>query len=635
MDKLLVYPDRDSHVKISSSGNNLLTEEIGIDVRHLDAPIKSITVNVDFNDPPKEYNGKPVFSRWKEAGGKPKPFIVINHKLHRLVQCQNGYVLLCVNDRCQNLQGRNSNKCKNHNDGKEIYIYCRYGECTKRGVFGYEKGKGLRCKEHADSNMENVVCRKCEHPNCKTQPIYGFKEESARFCTNHKLEGMIDVVHTKCLFDGCNLIPSYGYEGESAQYCYSHKLEEMIDVYSKRCEFDGCKTQPVFGYEGESARFCFLHKSEGMINVRCKQCEFDGCKTQCVYGYEGEAARFCFIHKLEGMLDVVCKRCVADNCKIRPTFGYEGESAQYCCSHKLDGMIDVNNRKCIVDNCTTVPVFGYEGQSAQYCRCHRLDGMIDVVNRKCGIDNCRTQPSFGRLYSTINLFCHNHSSLNEYSNNKMHPVCQSFGCQNTAYFVDINDNSIYPIRCNVHKIIGDIELLYKECLNCQQSLYFPSNKNICMQCGSYRIRNNLKYKENLVKCFFESNKIPLIHNKRVSPYGSRYMPDFLIDSKFGKIIVEVDENQHTIGYDQNDEIRRMIHIYHDVQLIKPNAQVLFIRFNPDKYKGCLRHKFKDRYDYLYVIVTHFINEITIGLHLGKIMLYYDGFDGNPSIEPIV
>ena len=74
-------------------------------------------------------------------------------------------------------------------------------------------------------------------------------------------------------------------------------------------------------------------------------------------------------------------------------------------------------------------------------------------------------------------------------------------------------------------------------------------------------------------------------------------------------------------------------IYQDIQLIKPNSQVLFIRFNPDAYKG-VQHNIRERHKYLHTIVTQCINLPTIGVPLGQIKLFYDGFNGEPKIEPI-
>lgn len=138
----------------------------------------------------------------------------------------------------------------------------------------------------------------------------------------------------------------------------------------------------------------------------------------------------------------------------------------------------------------------------------------------------------------------------------------------------------------------------------------------------------------MVKYFFESNNISFTHNKPISLKGSIYRPDFSKEVQFGYLI-EVDEHQHkTRNYNQCNEIIRIKTRYQDIQLVKPGAQVLFIRFNPDEHDG-MQSEIKGRYNYLYTIVMHFIGQSTIGMPLGKIMLYYDEFNGNPIIEPII
>jgi hypothetical protein len=104
-------------------------------------------------------------------------------------------------------------------------------------------------------------------------------------------------------------------------------------------------------------------------------------------------------------------------------------------------------------------------------------------------------------------------------------------------------------------------------------------------------------KEYVIKQFLKLNNIIFTHNKIVHLDGSLRRPDFLIDTKFGKIILECDENQHK-KYSNEEECDRMKMIYKDVQLLKPNSEVLFIRYNPDNYKGA-QYQTSDRLKYLH------------------------------------
>ena len=119
---------------------------------------------------------------------------------------------------------------------------------------------------------------------------------------------------------------------------------------------------------------------------------------------------------------------------------------------------------------------------------------------------------------------------------------------------------------------------------------------------------------------------------RVSLEGSKHRPDLQIKSKFGYIINEIDEHQHK-DYPEELEEKRMRKIYNDVQIIAPNSEVMFIRYNPDNYQGIQMDK-EAKQKYLFNTITWLKECSKINLPLSKITLFYDGFDGNPKIEPI-
>jgi hypothetical protein len=584
------------------------------------------------NEIPTEINGKPVMRGWKQAGGKPKNFQIIHHKIYKLVECQYGYVLLCIHDICKKI-ATGDLKCKSHREGKEVYTVCRDRNCTRLPYYGYEYKKPLFCNNHKMPDMIDVQHDRCEYPGCLVHPHYGYEGYPARFCATHKLEGMINVRSKQCEYPGCHIQPYFGYEGHPYRFCDEHKLEGMINVRSKRCQHPGCPILSSFGYEGYPAVFCDKHKLVGMINVHHKQCEFPECTRRSCFGYAGQPSQFCTEHKIAGMINVTDKLCEFPGCPIYPKFGYEGYPPRFCVEHKLEEMINVNCKRCDFLDCNVIAIFGYKGQGAQFCDNHKLEGMINVVRKPCRFPGCTTTPCYGKLYSKTRIFCLEHATLNDYSGDKLHPICQVLNCQNDAYFIDSTDVNLYPIRCHDHRHLTDIELTSKICPNCQEKLYFPENREVCMNCGGFRVKILHKFKETIAKHFLISNNIQFTHNKRITPSGSRYQPDFIIIGKFGVIILEIDEDQHKqSNYTNEDD--RMRTIYQDAQLVRPNAQVLFIRFNPDEYTG-LQQNLRERYKYLYTIIVYFINLSSIGMPLGELKLYYDEFDGNPIIRNLL
>lgn len=185
---------------------------------------------------------------------------------------------------------------------------------------------------------------------------------------------------------------------------------------------------------------------------------------------------------------------------------------------------------------------------------HKLDLMYNIRSKRCECLNCETLATFGYLYKTKNIHCCEHSTLNEYSQEKRLPHCKSFGCSNDATFIYENDNSLQPIRCENHQLETDIELIEKECKQCSLKVHIPDNKDLCAGCGNYRIKV-IKIKEDEIKQFLLVNNFKFIHNKPVYTRGSLFRPDFLIDCKFGKIVLECDYFQH-YNYDKNDEEKK-------------------------------------------------------------------------------
>lgn len=262
--------------------------------------------------------------------------------------------------------------------------------------------------------------------------------------------------------------------------------------------------------------------------------------------------------------------------------------------------------------------------------------MADIILKQCDYYNCSLGASHNKLFSEQRTHCRDHSTLNEYSCKKSPPTCTVINCSKNAYFIDPTDINVYPIRCYTHRFTGDIELVYKQCHRCKDKLYFPSNIEVCMNCGLYRAKTLYRFKETMVKYMLQSNGITAIYDKPIVTNGSEKRPDFLIQTAFGYIILEVDEHQHK-KYDTTHEINRMHILYLDVKLLNPQAQVLFIRYNPDNYinQNPLRHHQRSRLTYLYNLLQYLIPLTTIGCNQGKIMLYYNGFNDTPEIEPII
>lgn len=556
--------------------------------------------------------------------------IIIHPSGIKLSKCPNGYIILCSEKDCGNIGSKDGIKCIKH---AETFRHCRHPECGKRAHFGNERKKPLYCSTHKDHGMIDVVHNLCLADDCNLLAYFGLKDGPAQYCSTHKSHDMIDVLHKRCLFPGCDKIPSFGVEGGPVQYCSEHRPEGIVDVKHKRCIGQGCDITASFGLPGEKATYCKFHKLDGMINFKTKKCSIIDCMIVPSFGILGNSPEYCKQHKLEGMINVKDKKCVIEGCMIRPCFGFERNNMNYCNLHKLKGMINIRTKKCAKDGCMIQARFAFIGQQPEYCSEHKSEGMINVKDKYCDADGCQLRPSYCRLFSNVKAYCKRHSSLNEYIYEKRTPICNEIKCRNRAIFIPHDDTTIYPVRCAEHKLHNDIELINRFCPNCEDSIYYPINQEYCMDCGKYRELSISSVREIAVHNLLITSNIKFVHDKRICNKGSRNRPDFLISSNFGYIIIEVDENQHN-KHLELDEINRMKTIYHDVQYIAPGRQVLFIRYNPDKYDGTPIIDNKKRLEYLLIIINTMKELPSIGTSLGYIKLFYDGFNGAPSIQSI-
>ncbi|CAH6420577.1 Hypothetical protein HVR_LOCUS1227 [uncultured virus] len=580
-------------------------------------------------DIPTEFNELPVVRTPKELGrkGLTNKTIIDHPSGIKLSRVPNGYIILCSHPDCGNIGSKDDMKCVKH---VETYRYCRQAGCQKRANFGYEARKSLYCAGHRQEDMIDVIHKKCA--KCETLPYFGYPGGSADYCSQHKLEGMIDVIHKRCIAPGCNKSPSFGKEGGPPQYCSEHRPVDVIDVKHKRCIAPGCPVSASFGVPGEPAQHCAQHKLDGMMNFRTKKCAVIECMVVPSFGMPGGSTEYCNQHKLDGMINVKDKKCSFPGCILHPCFGFIGGNMDYCNRHKRAGMINIRNRKCSFEDCMVQARFALPEEEAQYCSEHRLTGMVNVKDKYCDFSDCELRPSYSFLFSTVKSHCKKHASLNEYMYEKRNPICIELKCMNRALFVSPDDITVSPIRCVEHKLPDDIELINRVCPNCEQSIYYPSNQEFCMNCGKYRELFIISARETAVERLLQSNNISFVHDKRVSLHGSRHRPDFRMSSNFGYIILEVDENQHN-KYLEFEEKNRMKAIYYDVQLIDKGKQVLFIRYNPDKYDGAPIDD-KKRLEYL-LLVTNSMKQLpSIGVPLGYVKMFYDGFTGAPSIEPL-
>ena len=163
-----------------------------------------------------------------------------------------------------------------------------------------------------------------------------------------------------------------------------------------------------------------------------------------------------------------------------------------------------------------------------------------------------------------------------------------------------------------------------QCIYCACDI--DKEETYCKNCKVYeKIGKTIKrkQKELEIKNLLDAEEIKFTNDLTVKDGCSKKRPDFIINTNWGIIILEVDEHQHNRKtYDCKCEITRMRQLYFDCGV----ENLLFIRYNPDKYipvSGSAVNK-AGKQEFLLKYLKENI-ETTDHRGLGVIYLFYDGF----------
>jgi arsenate reductase-like glutaredoxin family protein len=430
-----------------------------------------------------------------------------------------------------------------------------------------------------------------------------------------------------CKAVGCSTRSSFGKIGEKPKYCKLHCPDDYVDVRSKRCKNANCTSRPSFGKAGGSrkdAEYCKLHCPDDYVNVINKRCKNPNCTSRPSFGKAGGSkkdAEYCKLHCPDDYVDVRNKRCKNPNCTSQPSFGKAGGSrkdAEYCKLHCPDDYVNVINKRCKNPNCTSHPSFGKAGGSkkdAEYCKLHSPDDYVDVINKRCIAPECKTRPSYNFLgFSPMYCTTHKQPGMT------LNPKKKCSECKNTA--TSAQNGTFY---CQTHETKHSISL-ENICYLCS-SVEVPEKGVVCKGCQEYTKNGKTvkrKMKESQIFALLEEEKFPIeSYDKSVKGGCSALRPDFILTTEWGAIVLEVDENQHNrTTYTCECEIARMKKIYFDIG----TENLLYVRYNPDKYTSTYGKEFSDhkRHDYLIQKLRKYLTEKP-EYPCTVIYLFYDGF----------
>jgi hypothetical protein len=338
--------------------------------------------------------------------------------------------------------------------------------------------------------------------------------------------------------------------------------------------------------------YCANHRLENMTDVKNKRCAYPECKKQKTFNYEGQVnGLYCADHRLENMVDVKSKRCAYPDCKTRPAFNYEGQlSGLYCAEHRLESMVNVKDKRCANLECKKLPWYGVPGKTATHCAEHKTSGQIPYSKRKCQIDGCKKFAFYG--ITIIPTHCEEHYDENIHYN-----------------------------------------LVQKECITCFV-LDCVDNEQKCSRCSEYLSKRLHLRKQRQVKMWIDNNRnLPkyLFYDRPLTsePVCGKERPDFTFDCGTHLVILEVDEYQHK-NYQSECELIRMKNITN-----ASTMPCIWIRYNPDEFKGCtLKITEKYRCELLLKVLSVCMSMQPQSTEdfLRVAYLFYDGFKLGIPIE---
>lgn len=439
-----------------------------------------------------------------------------------------------------------------------------------------------------------------------------------------------------CQFTDCCKRASYGDPIlKIVRFCTYHKSEHHVNLYRKTCEFYNCRTTPIYGDPIiRVGRFCRLHKPDNYIDIKNSICKFIGCSIQCHYGDpKDRIPQFCINHKPEHYINVRSPKllCRFPECNITASYGEYTE--EFCTTHKLEHHIHIKAIICEFVGCSTTAYYGDPiTKVRQFCCKHKLENHINFKNNPvCKFPNCKIIPVFGDPINGVVEFCKQHKLKNHIRLKKA--VCEFPGCLITKNF---GFPGYSPKFCTTHKELGMVVSPtkykpdeFKTCEYCLTKIY-PTDQfcKICKVYANLGTTIDRKHKESSIKLLLHSNNIIFTHDLKIKSGCSQKRPDFVIDLPRSTIIIEVDEHQHLrSSYTPECEIIRMRQIFFDVGL----DTMIFIRYNPDKYKPGPCIPDETRKTYLLELIQFLTTDDTYK-GLGVIYLFYDNF--NESITNI-
>ena len=383
-----------------------------------------------------------------------------------------------------------------------------------------------------------------------------------------------------CIKAGCSKRARYGdlfVTPKKRIHCRDHKADEEFNLDAKYCSDATCTTIAIYGEKGGDM-YCLAHKPEDAVTTR-PVCADEECNRPPTCGFD--KATHCKAHKEEGMADLVNKICSDAECEMHASYGFDGEKTK-CREHAEEGMCCLHHGTCV--ECNKRARFGLPGGKGTHCIDHRTDMMVDVV---CNI-------------------------------------CRDIECNSFAIYGMQNERASH---CAVHAEPGMINMSTNLCTyeGCDVRVHPEQGTGtLCANHDTVK-RRGVRVKEVKIAHFLKSEDMVWNSwNREITDIricaDVGYRPDFVFERYTHTVVLECDELQHSPkGYSCDN--KRMVDIFNSYG----GLPVVFIRFNPDRYKigGKSRNQlFAQRLSALLTVLKTSLDAIPQDI-FSIIRMYYD------------
>ena len=296
-----------------------------------------------------------------------------------------------------------------------------------------------------------------------------------------------------------------------------------------------------------SSQRCKKHRLENDINTNNAKC---GCQraVKPYFAMPGCKPTHCAECRTDGMVNRIDRLCGCTR-SVTAKFGFPGKDPTHCSECKIDGMVDTKSPQCGCHRAVR-PYFAMPGCKPAHCAECKTDGMVNVIDRRCGCPRS---------------------------------VAAKFGFPGEK-----------PIRCYMCKTDGMIDLKAPRCIGrCGQPCptseiaYYGAHCRYCTDDPKVAKR----YKVTETRCLKEifralgpsaTTTEQLCVNFACSDsVGTRAYVDAVVDHPNVRVLLEIDERQHS-SYAASCDLKRMHAVVAELLLQSADARpIAWVRFNPD------------------------------------------------------